>query len=350
MHAAHSTRPRHFASDNNSGICPEALETLTEANTNHVLGYGDDPWTERAAELIRDTFETRCEVFFVFNGTAANAIALAAICRSYHAIICHASCHAEHDECGAPEFFSGGAKLLPLPGEHGRLSASDVETAILAHFPLHSSKPAALSLTQLTECGTVYSPDAIAQLSGVAHRHGLKVHMDGARLANAIASSNVAPADLTWRAGVDVLSFGLTKNGGLCSEAIVVFERELARELDYRIKQSGHLASKMRFLAAPWIGLLKTGAWLKYAARANEMARRLARSLEVLPGTRLLHPCEGNGVFIEFPLPLIQRLHGMGWHFYVFEGEQGCRLMCSWDTAPADIDAFVGDATVAQHA
>ena len=333
-------RPRHFASDNNSGICPEVWSALAEANAGHVAGYGDDPWTARACDLIREWFETDCSVFFVFNGTAANALALAALCRPYHAILCHRTAHIQLDECGAPEFFSGGAKLIPLDGEHGRLSASTIEHTIQDHFPLHASKPAAVSLTQATECGTLYSPAQIASIAEVAHRHGLRVHLDGARFTNAVASLQVAPKAISWQAGVDVLSLGATKNGGLTAEAIVVFQPELARELDYRIKQAGQLASKMRFAAAGWIGLLGSGAWLNHALHANSMAQRLAKAIAGFPGVDPLHPTEANGVFVDLPLKAIAKLHAQGWHFYVFEGETGCRLMCSWDTRPSDVDAF----------
>jgi threonine aldolase len=287
-------RPRHFASDNNSGLCPEVVEAVLEANSGHVSGYGDDPWTDRACDLIRALFETDCEVFFVFNGTAANAIALSTLCRPYHAVLCHAHAHIQQDECGAPEFFSGGAKLLPLTGDHGRLSPTTVEQAILSHFPLHASKPGALSLTQTTESGTVYPPDALAALAEAAHRHHLGVHLDGARFANAVASTGASPADLSWKAGIDILSLGGTKNGGLAAEAIVVFNPDLARELDYRIKQGAQLASKMRFQAASWTGLLGSGAWLRNATHANTMATQLATALQPLPGTRLLHPCEAS--------------------------------------------------------
>lgn len=343
MDAPGAHRRRHFASDNNSGVCPEVWAALEAANVGHVPGYGDDPWTARACELIRELFETDCEVFLVFNGTAANALALASMVRPFHAVLCHDHSHVHLDECGAPEFFSGGAKLLPLAGEHGRLVPAQVEEAIQAHFPLHSSKPGALSLTQATECGTVYRADDLAALTEVAHRHGLRVHLDGARFANATASLGAAPKSITWQVGVDMLSLGGTKNGGLGCEALVVFNRALALELDYRIKQAGQLASKMRFAAAAWIGLLGSGAWLKHATHANRQAAQLARLLPDRPDVRLLHPCQANGVFVDLPAPAIRKLHACGWRFYVFEGETGCRLMCSWDTTDADLAEFTND-------
>jgi threonine aldolase len=339
-------RPRHFASDNNSGVCPEAAAALAEANTGHVIGYGDDCWTARACGLIRDFFETNCEVFLVFNGTAANALGLAACCQPFHAVLCHEFSHIHRDECNAPGFFSGGAMLIPLPGLHARLEPSVLEERIASHFPLHASRPAAVSLTESTECGTTYRAAEIEALADVARRHRLKVHMDGARLANAIAFLGATPAELTWRAGVDVLSFGMTKNGGLCTEAIVVFDTDLARELDYRAKQAGQLGSKMRYLAASWIGLLESGTWLKNARHANEMASLLETAITKIPGIYLLHPREANGVFVHLPPDMIHGLHEKGWHFYVFEGATGCRLMCSWDTTPEDIDEFAADAAL----
>lgn len=316
---------------------------MAEANRGHISGYGEDPWTDRACDLIRELFETDCGVFFVFNGTAANSMALSALCRPYHAVLCHEVAHIEHDECGAPEFFTGGAKLRPLPGDHARLAPETVDATVRSHFKLHASKPAAVSITQATECGTVYSPAQIAALAEVTHGHGLKLHMDGARFANAVVSTNASPRQLTVEAGVDILSLGFTKNGGLCAEAIVVFDPSLASELDYRIKQGGQLASKMRFQAACWIGLLGDGAWLRHARHANAMAARLETALASVPTARLLHPREANGVFVDLPLHAINALHARGWHFYVFEGETGCRLMCSWDTTPEDIDAFIAD-------
>jgi threonine aldolase len=339
------SRPRHFASDNNSGVCPEAAAALAEANGAHATGYGDDRWTSRACDLIRDFFETNCEVFFVFNGTAANALGLAACCQSFHAVLCHEFSHVQRDECNAPGFFSGGAMLIPLPGLHARIEPNTLEETITSHFPLHASRPAVVTLTQCTECGTNYRPAEIAALADVARRHHLKLHMDGARLANAIAFLGGTPAEVTWRAGVDILSFGMTKNGGLCTEAIVVFDKGLARELDYRVKQAGQLASKMRYLSAGWIGLLESGAWLKNATHANAMAARLESALTKVPGVDLLHPREANGVFAHLPADMIHGLRKKGWHFYVFEGATGCRLMCSWDTAPEDVAEFVADAS-----
>ena len=336
-------RNRHFASDNNAGICPEAWEALAEANTGHAPGYGEDEWTRRASDAIREVFECDCEVFFVFNGTAANSLALASLCHSWHSILCHELAHVERDECGAPEFFSHGTKVLLLPGEAGLVEPDAMEEQVRRRSDIHYPKPRAVSLTQATELGTVYSAGAVATLGERARSLGLKVHMDGARFANAVASLDIAPADLTHRAGVDILCLGGTKNGIPVGDAVVFFDTRLAAEFDYRCKQAGQLASKMRFLAAPWVGLLGDGAWLRHAAHANAMASRLASGIESVPGLSLLFPCRSNAVFVELPPPVIRALHGRGWRFYTFIGRGGCRLMCSWDTTPEDVDAFLDD-------
>jgi threonine aldolase len=333
-----------FASDNTAGICPEAWAALQSANSGYVPSYGADAWTERAAELIRALFEhPQAQVFFVFNGTAANALSLAALTRSYQGIICHAASHVQTDECAAPEFFSGGAKLLPLPGSGARLSADSVSQLIRQHQPLHSPMPRALTLTQPTEWGTLYQPADIAALSAVAHAHGLAVHVDGARFANALAAQpGRSAADLSWRAGVDLLSLGGTKNGLNSTEAVVFFQPALAAQFEYRGKQAGQLASKMRFQTSQWVGVLESGAWLRHAQHANAMARRLGEALSGMAGVRLARPVEVNGVFVELPEGAAEAMFERGWHFYAL-GDAGYRLMCSWATREADIDALVQD-------
>ena len=336
-----------FASDNTAGVCPEAWAGLAEANTGRAPSYGDDAWTAKARALFCEIFETQCEAFFVFNGTAANALALAALCRSPHTqIICHETSHVDCDECGAPEFFTGGAKVIPLPGADGKLHVTDVDRALRRGHGVHSPKPGALSLTQSTELGMLYTPDEVRELTSLARTHGMAVHMDGARFANAAAAQRergVSPADFTWRAGVDALCFGGTKNGMLTTETVVFFNRDLAREFDYRVKQGGQLASKMRFAAAQWVSVLRDGAWLRHGAHANAQARRLAADLRHTPGVRLLFEPEVNGVFVELPPAVYAALSARGWHFYKFIGEHGYRLMCSWETPETDIAAFVAD-------
>lgn len=339
----HIDSRRQFASDNNAGICPEAWTALAEANTGHAVGYGDDGWTKNASDLIRDVFETQCEVFFVFNGTAANSLSLASLCQSYHSVLCHEIAHVETDECGAPEFFSNGTKVLLLSGDDGKIDPISIERLVKRRTDIHYPKPRVLSLTQATEVGTVYSPAEIKTIGDIAHRLGLKVHMDGARFANAVASLGVAPREITWEAGVDVLCFGGTKNGIAVGDAVVFFNPELAYEFDYRCKQAGQLASKMRYLAAPWVGLLQDGAWLRRAAHANAMARRLQEGVKAHSGVAVMFPCQANSVFVQLPDETSAALRKMGWRFYNFIAKGGCRLMCSWDTTPEDVDQFLAD-------
>jgi threonine aldolase len=333
---------RQFASDNYAGVCPEAWAAMCDANRGHAPGYGDDVWTQRASDLLRDLFETGCEVFFVFNGTSANSLALASLCQSYHSILCHESAHVETDECGAPEFFSNGTKVLTLQGANGKIAPADVERMVLRRNDIHYPKPRVVSLTQATELGTVYTPEELKAIWARAKSLGLRIHMDGARFANAVASLGVSPKEITWQAGVDVLCFGGTKNGMALGEAVVFFDRELAREFDYRCKQAGQLASKMRFLAAPWVGMLEGGAWLRNARNANAMAERLHALLREVPGVKVLHPREVNSVFVEMPPRLAEGMRARGWRFYDFIGG-AFRLMCSWDTAEEDVADFADD-------
>jgi threonine aldolase len=334
-----------FESDNTAAICPEAWAALAEANADGAASYGDDKWTRRVVERVREIFETDCEVFLVFNGTAANSLALAQLCRSYHSVICHEQSHIETDECGAPEFFSGGAKLLPTSGVNGKLDLAQVEALILRQPTVHSSKPRVISLTQSTELGTVYRRDEIERIAEFARAQSLLVHMDGARFANAVAALDCAPKAITWEAGVDSLCFGGTKNGTAAGELVVFFKKELALEFDYRAKQAGQLASKMRFLAAPWAGLLKDSVWLQNARRANERARMLAEKLTAALGVKLAFPCEASAVFLRLPEQLVAQLHRRGWHFYKFIEPDVYRLMCSWSVTEKDIDEFIADVT-----
>ncbi|MCC7147253.1 MAG: low specificity L-threonine aldolase [Phycisphaeraceae bacterium] len=338
-----STMTRHFASDNYAGICPEAWAAMQEANAGHCPSYGDDAWTQKASDLLREIFEIDCEVFFCFNGTAANSLALASLCQSYHSVICHELAHVEADECGGPEFFSNGTKILLGAGPAAKLTPDAVDHLVRRRSDIHYPKPRVLSLTQATELGTIYTAAELAALGQCARQHQLRVHMDGARFANAIAALKVAPKTITWQVGVDVLCFGGTKNGMAVGEAVIFFNRELAAEFDYRCKQAGQLASKMRFLAAPWVGMLEKGAWLKHAAHANAMAARLAAELAKIKGLSLLHPVQANAVFVQMPAPAAATLRQRGWRFYDFIGSGGCRLMCAWDTTEADVLALAAD-------
>ena len=313
---------QHFASDNNAGICPEAMAALKRANaTGHELSYGEDRWTAAVCDGLRALFQTDCEVFFVFNGTAANSVALSAMCQPYHAVICHEQSHIETDECGAPEFFSAGSKLLAVEGPLGKLTPDIIELTATKRTDLHFPKSKAVSLTQSTEVGTVYTVEELRAIAAIAKRHGLKVHMDGARFANAVATLGCHPSEITWRAGIDVLCFGGTKNGLPVGEAVIFFKRELAEDFAWRAKQAGQLASKMRFVSAPWLGLLE--------------------------GVRLMFPVEANAVFAELAPAAQLKLREKGWRFYTFIGAGGCRFMCAWDTSPDTVDRFAADITEA---
>ncbi|HOC56791.1 MAG TPA: low specificity L-threonine aldolase [Verrucomicrobiota bacterium] len=349
--SAQAANRRQFASDNYAGICPEAFAAMAEANQGHEVSYGEDTWTARASDLIREVFETRCEVFFVFNGTSANSLSLASLCQSYHSILCHEQAHVETSECGAPEFFANGTKVLLLPGADGKLAPAGIERAVHQRTDIHYPKPRVVSLTQATELGTVYSLDELRAISEAARRCHLRVHMDGARFANAVAALGVAPREITWEAGVDVLCFGGSKNGIALGEAVVFFNLELAREFDYRCKQGGQLASKMRFLSAPWVGMLQDGAWLRYAQHANAMARRLEAAIRPLPRVEIAHPVQTNTVFARLPDEVIRGMYQRGWKFYTHVSPDSARLMTSWDTTPGDVDAFAADlaALTAEH-
>ncbi|MBD3316122.1 MAG: threonine aldolase [Chitinivibrionales bacterium] len=335
--------PQQLAGDNYAGICPEALEALNRANRGHVQSYGEDPWTHRACDLFREVFETDCEAFFVFTGTAANSLALASLCQSYHAIIAHELAHIETDECGAPQFFSNGAKILAGGGPCGKLMPQEIERLVTRRTDLHYPKPKVVSLTQSTELGTVYTPDELGAIGTVTADRNLRVQMDGARFANAVVSLGVAPKEISWRAGVDVLCLGGTKNGLPIGEVVIFFRHELAEDFEYRCKQAGQLASKMRFLAAPWVGVLESGAWLEHARHANECAATLEEKLRGIECVNIQFPREANAVFVEMPDTMVTNLHEKGWRFYTFIGTGGARLMCAWDTKEETIDAFVDD-------
>ena len=331
-----------FSSDNTAGVCPEALAAFNEANHGFAPSYGNDDVTRAVCDRLREVFETDCQVFFVFNGTAANSLALASLCQSYQGVICTDCAHVETDECGAPEFFSNGSKLLLSPHRYGKLTAQGVREVITRRSDIHYPRPRVITLTQSTELGTIYQLGEIAGLTRLAHEHGLKAHMDGARFANAVASLGCAAADITWRAGIDVMCFGGTKLGLPMGEAIIFFDQALGEEFAYRCKQAGQLASKMRFLSAPWLAMLKQDVWLNHARHANAMAHRLADRLSAIAGAEMLLPTEANGVFVNLPESALQALRASGWVFYTFIGG-GARFMCSWATEEAAIDALAAD-------
>lgn len=335
--------PQQFASDNCSGICPEAWSAMAEANHGDAPAYGDDVWTAKASDAFRALFETNCEVFFAFNGTAANSLALAALCQSYHSVICSGAAHVETDECGAPEFFSNGSKLLLVaPSADGKLTPAAIREIATNRNDIHFPKPRVATITQTTETGQVYSLNELQAISATCRELGLNLHMDGARFANACASLGCSPADMTWRAGVDVLCFGGTKNGMAVGEAILFFNPKLAEDFDYRCKQAGQLASKMRFLSAPWVGLLGTGAWLRNAEHGNACAKRLEQQIAGSPGLEIMFPVQSNAVFVRMPEARMAALRERGWRFYTFIGG-GARFMFAWDAKPHRVDQLAAD-------
>ncbi len=333
---------QQFASDNYAGICPEAWAAMAEANAGHAPAYGDDAWTAKASDAFRTLFDRDCEVFFVFNGTAANSLALASLCQSYHSVICASTAHVETDECGAPEFFSNGSKLLVAPSTDGKLSPEAIRAIATQRQDIHFPKPRVVTITQPTETGVVYRPEELAAISATCRELGLVLHMDGSRFSNACAALGCEPADITWRVGVDVLCFGGTKNGMAVGEAILFFDRRQAEDFDYRCKQAGQLASKMRFLSAPWVHMLETGAWRARAGHANACARRLVDGIAGVPELSLMFPTDANGVFLKMAPPLMEALRERGWRFYTFIGG-GARFMFAWDSVPERVDALAAD-------
>ena len=338
-----------FLSDNASPICPEAWDAMAAANREaaetFTRPYGEDPFTTAAARRIEELFETDCDVFFVFNGSAANCLALASISRSYHGILCHPSSHTELDEANGPEFFTGGAKLISVDGPDGKIDPSNIRPLLERGEGIHSAKINGLSIAQPTEVGTVYTPAELARITSVRSAFpegGIKFHMDGARFANAlVASEGRTPKEITWQAGIDVLSLGGTKNGGPATEALVFFDKSLAREFDWRRKQGGQLASKMRYLSAPWLGVLADGAWLKHARHANRCAASLGSQLEKIPGVRMAFAVETNAVFADLPAGVAEELTVRGWQFY--RTQSVCRFMCGWNTSVEGLQALVED-------
>ncbi len=338
----------NFRSDNTTGVSPEILAAIAAANEGQEAAYGDDTITGRLGDRFRDLFETELAVLPVATGTAANAISLAALTPPYGAIYCHREAHIEVDECGAPELFTGGAKLVVLDGPDGKFDAATFADALAraGAGDVHRVQPAAVSITQASECGTLYALDEIAAIAEVAHDHGLALHMDGARFANAVAALGCSPAEATWRAGVDVLSFGATKNGALAAEAIVSFRPDLARELAFRRKRGGHLFSKMRFLSAQLEAYVSDDLWLRNARHANRCARLLGDGLGEVPGAALAHPVEANEVFPRLPEAVIEGLVAAGFSFYRWggEGSTTLRLVTAFNTREEDVAAFVATA------
>ncbi|HET9862793.1 MAG TPA: beta-eliminating lyase-related protein [Steroidobacteraceae bacterium] len=329
---------RYFKSDNTAAVSPEILAAIAAANQGAALAYGADRWSESLDTLFGTFFETRVRVFAVSSGTAANSLALATVCPPWGTVLCHAESHIERDECGAPEFFTGGAKLSLVGGPGAKISAPDLRARLDWFEPhVHGVQPRALSLTQATERGAVYTPAEIRALADIAHARGMAVHMDGARFANAVVAQNVSPAELSWKAGVDVLSFGVIKNGGMNAEAVVYFDEARVGDFEFRRKRAGQLACKGRYAAVQLITCLQTGLWRRNAERANRLAARIAAAAPAL----LSVPFETNQVFMQLGNERIEALSGeFGFYPWGPAGSGEARFVCSWDTPDADVDAL----------
>ncbi|MGF1542971.1 MAG: threonine aldolase family protein [Parvularculaceae bacterium] len=344
-----------FASDNWAGVAPEIMEAIARENRGAAPAYGGDDATRRAREKFCEVFERDVAVYFVSTGGAANGLALSVLTPPYGMVFCHEESHIQMDECAGAEFLTGGAKLIPLPGDAARLDVETVARALAGYpeRPPHGAPPRVLSLTQASERGAGYGLDDVTALCGFAHENGLKVHMDGARFANAVAALDVAPADLTWRAGVDVLCLGGTKNGCLVAEAVVFFDPDAAGDFEFRRKRAGHLWSKQRFVAAQFEAYFDDGLWLRLAARANAAAARLASALGDIDGVRVWGPTDANEAFASFPPGVADRLRADGARFYPWitpgdpSGGAMQRLICSFETTDAEVDAFVAAARAA---
>jgi threonine aldolase len=330
---------RSFASDNNAGVHPEVLKAIAAANRGHAVGYGDDPYTQSVVQKFKQHFGSDTEVFFVFNGTAANCLGLKAVTNTYHAVICGEAAHIYTDECGAPEKFTG-CKLIPVPVTNGKLTVEAVSNAYHGIDDPHHVQPRVISITQATEVGTVYQPAEIKALAKFAHERGMFLHMDGARIANAAATLGQTLRQATRDLGVDVLSFGGTKNGALGAEAVIFFDKKLGHDFLYLRKQGMQLASKMRFISAQFDALFTGDLWLRSAQHANRMARLLQKELAKIPGIKMVYKVEANGVFAKIPRSAIAKLQKR-YFFYVWNEEQSVvRWMCSFDTTEQDVKEF----------
>ena len=332
-----------FASDNTAAICPEAWTALQQANAYYAPAYGEDEWTAEVCGRIRKIFGVDCDVYFVFTGTGANALGLAQLCQPFHGVICHERAHIQTDEGGATEFYTRGAKLFLTDTTNGKIDLGEAEKLVAQQVELHGHMMRAVSIAQATELGTVYTQDEVEAIGAFARSHRMLLHMDGARFANAVAFLGCAPKTLTWKAGVDILSFGGTKNGVAAGELVIFFDKKSSRDFQYRVKQAGHLGSKMRFLAAPWLGLLKGDVWLGNARHANEAAGELAHRLRNEASVENVFPVESNAVFVRLDDQLVRGLHARGWRFYKFVEPDIYRLMCSWSTTEQEISMLVGD-------
>ena len=336
-----------FASDNTSAAAPAVMDAVLRANTGYAMGYGNDAIMAEVTTLIRTAFEApEAIVHLVSTGTAANALALATMVEPWQTVLCHSHAHIADDECGAPEFFTNGAKLVLVDGAHGKMTPTGLTAALggVAQGVVHGVQRVALSITNVTEAGTVYSPAEVAALTAVARAHNIPSHLDGARFANALVATGATAAEMTWKAGVDLVSFGGTKNGCLGVEAVVIFDPAHDWEFQLRRKRAGHLPSKNRFLAAQMLGYMQDDLWLDLASHANSMGARLAQGLADIAHVSQRHPVQANMMFPEWAAGTHERLKAAGAAYYPFpapEGREGARLVTSWSTTAEDVDRFL---------
>ncbi|WP_448118166.1 threonine aldolase family protein [Pseudomonas serbica] len=331
-----------FISDNVTGVCAEIMDAMMAANRGTSDSYGCDEWTSRLQDRFSEVFEKTVSAYPVVSGTVSNALALATLSPSYGKIYCHEKSHINNDECGAPEFFTGGAKLIPLSGRFGKITPDELKKAIRGTGNVHQAQPSVVSLTQGCETGEVYQIDEIRTITEIAHAHGLSVHMDGARFANALTSLNVSAAEMTWKSGVDVLSFGGTKNGCLAAEAVIFFEPSVAKNFPYLYKRSGQMLSKMRFISAQLLAYLEDDLWLRNARHANKMAHALSTGLAAIDDVQLAYKTESNEVFARLTRGAVERLTTN--NFSVNEEEldgTAARFVTSWNTKQEDVDALL---------
>jgi threonine aldolase len=331
-----------YRSDNTGCAAPEILDALIEANNGTALGYGADDWTARLQQRFSELFETSVQVFPVATGTAANALSLAAIAPSWGNVFCSGAAHINTSEANAAGFFGGGLKLVPVAGPNGKVDADELARALAAFPPgqPHRGQPAAVSLTQATDLGAVYRLDEVRAIAEVAKSRGLKLHLDGARFANALARVGCSPAEASWRAGVDVLSFGATKNGGALCDAIVVFNPEIAGALAIQLRRAGQVWSKMRFASAQLMAYIKDGLWLRLAVASNSAAGRIAAGIAGTPGLKLLAPVEANEIFLELPSEVMEALERDGFQFYRRSATLA-RFVCRFDLTTDEADALI---------
>ena len=331
-----------FASDNVTGACPEVLEAIIKANDGDRTPYGNDQISTDLQNKFSEIFEKPVIVFPTASGTASNALALSTMTPSFGNIYCHRFSHINTDECGAPEFYTGGAKLVNIYGVDGKITAKELDESVNGKDIVHHTQPSSVSITQLTETGEAYQLDEIKEISDVAHHHKLNIHMDGARFANALVSLNCSPAEMTWKSGIDVLSFGATKNGCLAAEAIIFFKPELVGNLPFLMKRSGHLLSKMSFVSAQLDAYISKDVWLKNAKHANLMGKKLSNGLNKYPQIKLAYPTHANEIFVKIPEKIIKQLNSEGYTINDDEWDgKAVRLVTAWNTDPNDIDNFL---------